>query len=580
MKKVRDKKMEKAVSRVGYLLAVAVLLSGLALAPQAQCGVAPAGVRQPVGSPACAAEPVPDPFTGALIDDLKQDGFQVSQGCPALYKFDPNCLQNTYPVYGNCFLGNPAAPYVLPVVKLWPDEYVDPATKDGWVDTDPGYSVTYRFDPRGAIVIYGQMPPPGRYMGLQTWEFSEHGKWKTKDYNYWANTPDLPYPMQFLFDTVPPDDRKPQRVITFSALGDIINNVDMEWQSGVYPFSDPLSNPPVVQTFYFIITPSDATNYAIRLALQEQGVPDTHIFTEQIPSEDEFGPIGPLGMGKNAIDFITAFRYAVPDPDYQTQAQEWRDNPPLTVLRVRAPASLGPVQRYKSLTFEPRKGYGYNEAGLAGGLQNLVDAVCSAVTDNSNLTSTDCAQEQPPASSFMTNTVSELGWVGPYCMDIGMNCQGDQQDVAFYMSSPRSIDSGQVYAIVGTLATETGNATYVALSANAASIMGGVANVTDHTLGTIPGLFGSAEGYSTALDNPDDFFVHYFAKECSVLEPALVNVPGGLVNCTELSDETLGDPTLRGSFMFSLRDYVAQGRNRGPDASYVLTPRILTFTQP
>ena len=48
-------------------------------------------------------------------------------------------------------------------------------------------------------------------------------------------------------------------------------------------------------------------------ALHAQGVPDTYILTEQIPSRDRFGPIGPIGMGKNAIDFSTAFRYAVPD---------------------------------------------------------------------------------------------------------------------------------------------------------------------------------------------------------------------------------------------------------------------------
>lgn len=95
------------------------------------------------------------------------------------------------------------------------------------------------------------------------------------------------------------------------------------------------------ETRYFIITPSATTDEAVRWELQAQGVPDTHIFTQQIPREDDFGPIGPLGMGENAIDFVTMFRYAVPDD--QAAAQEWRNDPPLTVLRVRAPASLGPV---------------------------------------------------------------------------------------------------------------------------------------------------------------------------------------------------------------------------------------------
>ena len=552
--------MTKALSRVGCLLA-AVLLGGLALAPPGRTAQSRVGTSkgQQQSSLAPAAVPPPDPFTETLIDNLKQSGFQVSQGYPQLYTFQ-DCLDHTYPSFKNCFLANPAAPYVIPVVKSWPDEYVDPATVDAFVETDPGYSATYRLDPREAIVMYGQMPPPGRYMGLQTWEFSEHGKWKRKDYNQWANTPDLPFPMQYLFDTIPPNDPKSRRIISLSALGDVVNNVVMERQSG-YPSFE--------QTRYFIISPSAATDKAIRLALQAQGVPDRYIFTEQIPRRDDLGPIGPLGMGKNAIDFITAFRYAV--PDNETDADKWRNHPPLTVLRVRAPASLGPVQRYTSLTFEPLTAN--SEAYLASDLQNLVDAVCNSVTSNSNLTTTDCTQP-PPALSFMTDPGRDYGWVGPYCRSIGMDCQGDQQEAAYFFSSLLSLDSGQVYAVVDTLATETDNATYVALSANDASMMAGVANVLD------TGLKGSADGYATTGGNTDKFFVHYFAGagKCAVLDAVLENVPGGTANCTEISDTTQGDPALRGMFTFGLRDYIAPGTERGPDSSIVLRPRILTFT--
>ncbi|HME42682.1 MAG TPA: hypothetical protein VKF36_06325 [Syntrophorhabdales bacterium] len=504
----------------------------------------------------------------ALVHDLTKKGFQVSEGKAVLYTID-KCQDYTYPLLKNCFLGNPAAPYVVPVVKSWPDEYVDPATVNAFGETDPGFSSTYRLDPREAILIFGQMPPPARYMGLQTWAFSQHGKWKPKDYNQWAHTPDLPFPMQYLFDTIPPDDPKSQRVITFSALGDVVNNVVMERQSG-YPFGE---------TRYFIITPSATTDYAVRRALQAQGVPDIHIFTEQIPSEDDFGPIGPLGMGKNAIDFATAFRYAVADPAYQDAAQEWRQDPPLTVLRVRAPASLGPVQRYTSLIFEPRTAE--NEKRLAGDLQNLVAAVCHRVSSHAKLTSTDCTQP-PPATSFIGELVRDYGWTGPYCRDIAMDCQADQQEAALYFSSPRSLDSGQVLAVVGTLATETGNATYVGLSANDASMMAGVTNVLDTDVngpdGLIKGLKGSAHSYAKSVNNTGKFFVHYFAENCDVLE----HVRGGKENCsTTLGVQpAIGDPALRGKFIIALRDYIATGTQRGPDPSKLLTPRILTFTKP
>ncbi len=500
----------------------------------------------------------------ALVRDLTGRGFQVSEGDVMQYTFQ-DCIDNTYPSLKNCFLANPAAPYVTPVVKSWPDEYVDPTMVNAFVKTEPGYSSTYRLDPREAILIFGQMPPPGRYMGLQTWAFSQHGKWKPKDYNQWANTPDAPFPMQYLFDTIPPDDPKSQRVITFSALGDVVNNVVMERKSGDSPFG---------KDRYFIITPSATTDQAVRRALQAQGVSDDHILTEQIPREDNFGPIGPLGMGKNAIDFVTAFRYAVPDD--QKAAQEWRDHPPLTVLRVRAPASLGPVERYTSLTFEQRTAV--DEIGLADDLQSLVTAVCDSLSSHANLTSTDCTQP-PPASSFIGELVRDYGLVGPYCRDIDLDCNADQPDAALYFSSPRSLDSGQVLAVVGTLATETGNATYVGLSANDASMMAGVTNVLDTDVdgpnGLIKGLKGSADSYG--VENAGKFFVHYFTKDCAVLKD-----PGWIDNCSSTRgvQPAIGDPALRGKFIIALRDYIATGTQRGPDPSKLLTPRILIFTRP
>ncbi len=534
------------------------------------------GVVAAASSPACEAEPDSDPFTEALISDLRANGFQVNQGCPRLYTMD-DCYERTYPTLKNCFLGNPAAPYVLPVMKLWPDEYADPAAMNSFVETEPGYSVTYRLDPRGAIVIYGQMPPPGRYMGVQTWEFSQHGKWTPRDYEQWATTPDLVIPLQYLFDTIPPDDPKSKRVISLSALGDVVNNVVMQRKLHASGEDDN----PFGKTMYFIITPSASTDNAIRLALRAQGVPDSHIFTEQIPSRDDLGPIGPIGMGKNAIDFWTAFRYSVPDPGYEDDAQSWRESPPLTVLRVRAPDSVGPVKRYGSLTFEPRSAI--DEGYLADDLQDLVDAVCDGVGSNSDLSSTDCVQP-PPTTSFMTDVVLDYGWVGPYCRKIDMDCLGDQQEAIYYITSPRPTGSGQVYAVVSTLATETGNATYVGLSANDASIMGGVQD------GTVidTDLKGSADAYAPA-GNPGKFgkfFVHYFSTDCA----ALVDVTGdcelypesrGSKCCTEISGlSTQGDPALQGMITISLRDYIAPGTQRGPDSNKVLRPRVLTFTQP
>ena len=120
----------------------------------------------------------------------------------------------------------------------------------------------------------------------------------------------------------------------------------------------------------------------------------------------------------------------------------------------------------------------------------------------------------------------DYGWTGPYCRSIGMDCQADQQEAALFFSSPRALDSGQILAVIDTLATETGNATYVGLSANDASMMVGDVNVLDSDSKdsegkVIKGLTGSADVYNATVSNTDKFFVHYFTKDCTVLD----NVP-------------------------------------------------------
>jgi hypothetical protein len=512
-----------------------------------------------------AVKPAGDAFTRSLKDELRKSGFKVNPGYPLLYAKDPlkRCRDYTYPAVQSCFGANPAAPYVIAVVKSWPNEYVERSTARVFGPVRAGYGPIYRLHKREAIVIHGQMPPPGRYIGLQTYEWSQPGRWKEKDYDKWAHDPRRPLPMQYVFNTMPPNDRKAGRVWSFSALGDIVNNVVMQRRSG-YPFG---------KNRYFIITPSASTNRAVRRALKAEGTPGNRIFTEQIPRRDDHGPIGPLGMGKNAIDFATTLRYAVPaSPD---AADEWRSQLPLTVLRVRAASSTGPARRYGALRYERHTAH--SEAYLAGDLQNLVKAVCDRTISTSHLESTDCAQT-PPAPYVLPEWYDDLGWRGNYCREINMNCNGDNNDAAIFWGNPLPLDSGQVYAVLDTLATETRNATYVGLSINDASTFSSPANTLD------TGLKGSADSYASAVNNTDKLFVHYYTRDCTPLNDLLGDRP---LDCTQITDQmvprrtdtsAVGHPALRGMFMVALRDYIVPGTERGADASKLLPPRVLTFT--
>jgi hypothetical protein len=551
--------MTKPMSKVGYLLGMLLLLSGFALPTHAQ---STAVATQSQQTPATT-----DEFTDALIADLMASGFQVSEGYMKLYQKDA-CPDYTYPALQSCWGNNPVSPYVMPVLKAWPDEYVGPTPVNTFGEVRPGYIPIYRLDPRDAVVIYGRMPPPGKYMGVVTYEWSQHGRWKDKDYDQWANTPNHP-PMRYVFGTIPPDDPQSARIWSFSTLGESVNNVVMRQKSGRDPFG---------KDRYFIITPSAGTDRAVRRMLQAQGVPDDDISTEEIPSRDDFGPIGPLGMGKNAIDFFTLFKYAVPD-DPDAAMQWWDsfkgDDPPLKVMRVRAPSSLGPVQRYDLLTYDERMAI--SEAYLADDLQNLVNAVCDHVGGLDRV-SGDCTQP-PPDSSFMSDPLRDFGWAGPYCRKVNMWC-GDQPDAGLFFTGPLPLDSEQLYAVVGTLATETGNATYVGLSVNAASTYLAPTGVTDTT------LKGSADVFGETVNNTDKFFVHYLARDCTEVRQYLLpqERPD---DCTEIDADmvpiegdttALGDPTLFGMFWPGIRDYIKPGTARGPDTTGLLRPRVLTFT--
>jgi len=95
-----------------------------------------------------------------LIHNLEKDGYQVARGYFKLYT-QSDCPYS-YEVLKSCLGNNPAAPYAIPILPAWPDEWVDPGTAGMLGPTVDGYSASYRLDPREAIVIFGKLPPPCR----------------------------------------------------------------------------------------------------------------------------------------------------------------------------------------------------------------------------------------------------------------------------------------------------------------------------------------------------------------------------------------------------------------------------------
>jgi hypothetical protein len=552
-----------------YKLSLPLLALMLAGTPAfaAPPGGQPAAARSdlPVSSQAAMPRPGTGNFVQRFVQELRSSGLEVTVGYPKLYT-QADCAYS-YPAFQNCFGNNPAAPYILPIVKYWPEEYVDPTMTNGFGKTRPGYSSTYRLDPREAIIMFGRMPPRARYMGLQTWI------WTTgplPDGTLWDETihkliePVAGPLTQYLFATVPPlatvPEDYPVRVQSLSSVNNNINNVTMEKVSG----------PPWDEIRYFVITPDQLTDQAVRDVLGSLGVPGDAVFTGKIPAsfqgdvfplEDQVAELPPLGLGKDNIDFWTALRYSMPEDEQAAHA--WRESLPLTVLRVRRqfwaadPVPYEPHEADERPTAE--------ETDLGPEFLNLVDAVIQRAASQ-GLQLTDNAE--------LIDILQQLRNFGPACRKVGMNCLGDNQDAGYFLMRPAPLDGGEVYAVVSTLATETGNATYVGLSVNDASLLKGVLNISDTK------LKGSADSYSV-VTHPEMFFIHFFTRDCD----AIAHITDGA--CTTITadmvplagdDKAPGDAELHGSFSAAVRAYVAVGSERGPDPTLQLRPRVLTFT--
>lgn len=482
-----------------------------------------------------------------FVADLKKRGFEVAEGGFQLWRIE-DCLQS-FEKMGTCYFNNPAAPYVLAVVPYWSDEYIDPATQGAFGPTDPGYGTTFRFDPREAIVIFGFLPPEAAYFGIQSYLFTRKGDYQT-DTDAYGDTHGFITTLgaaDIFFHTVPGN---PERIGSFDSLSNSNNNVVIERKSGS-SFN---------QLRYFIITPDRYMDKQVRQVLHKLSVQDKNIFTEGIPSNRR------IGLDPDADDFVSAIRYSMPEDGGEegTPSYEWRHNPTLTLLRIRDTRSHRRPQLYPAWVDDsPERRTAVHEGYLRPDLTRLVAKVSAAW--GQPCTRVDCLDR---AISFIDTQSYPFNLVGPLCDNIGMDCLGDTQDASYQFLGGFGFDNNEVYAVVGTLGTATGNATYVSLGINNARLRLGAANV-DGTK-----LMGSADpAWYPGVDNLDKLYVYYFTRQCEGLE----ELTHGF--CLSVKDtELVIPPGVKASFVE--RDYMAVGTQRGPDSKFTLPSMVLKFQKP
>ncbi len=509
-------------------------LAGLAGMPAASAGsVAPEGpALGQVGK------------TARLLEDgLEKRGFEVGRGSFLLWGID-QCPES-YELMGTCYFNNPTAPYVFLDVPYWEDEFVDPATADAFGDTGDDSGPVFRFDPNEAIVVFGYLPPEAAYFGLQSYLFTRKGEYETDNDTY-----------EFLeeigakhifFHTVPGN---PSRTGSFDSLSNSNNNVVIERQSGAS----------WNQFRYFIITPDRFMEKQVRQVLHKLRVPEKDIFSEAIPSNMR------IGLDEDADDFVTAFRYSRPADGGApgTLSDQWRHDPTMGVLRIRDTRPHRPSQRYPAWVDDsPEPRTAVPEAYLKDDLYALAQKVSERWGQPCGDAS--CSAEAMP---FIDTQSYPFNLVGPLCDNIGMDCLGDTQDASYQFRPGLTFDSDEVYAVVGTLGTATGNATYVSLGVNNTRLRLGAENV-DGSM-----LEGSATGeFYPGVNNLDKFYIYYFTRNCEGLR----DLTHGF--CTSVEDTAYVIPPGDRASLVE-RDYVSVGTQRGPDSALTLPSIVLKLERP
>ncbi len=464
-----------------------------------------------------------------LTNNLVSNGYEVSRGYLNLFGIDQ--CPTAIAVMGNCYGNNPVAPYIFYVFPPWPNEYVDPSTRNAFGRLPDGYISAHRFDPREAIIVIGNLPPLGRYFGYQTYLFTKKSTINTSDPTYLFLQTNLPSMLDMLFNTSP----NPDRLTILGSIGNSINHVVIEWQAGT-AFN---------QERVFITTPDQAMERNIKAALLATGVANVKdIFVEPVSSDYR------IGLSADSDDFITAFRYAMPQDN--EAGDKWRSDLPLVVLRVRGKNTTRPAEPYPPATLDARTAN--SENSLKIDLQNLIGAVKD-----------DWGQASATTKEFL-DAQTTLDLVGPHCNlnhggpNYGMNCLGDTQDTSYQPTLGLNIDNNEVYAVIGTLQSETGNASYVNLSIYDNAALFGVVSIDDAK------LVATANRYSGKTGNTDKLYVYYITRDCSK------NVFTSSGACTSITEDII--PKTK-QIKIIQRGYVRPGAARGPDSTQILKPYLV-----
>ena len=270
------------------------------------------------------------------------------------------------------------------------------------------------------------------------------------------------------FHEVPLD---PKRIFVVNSLSDSINNVTVERQSGAS----------WEEFRYFVISPDGHMAREIRKVLIELGATDSEIFTEAIPKNVR------LGLQKNADNFISPLRYAMPldGGGPGMPSDQWRHSPTLRLLHVRDPSPGYRKEPFPAWAPDsPEARTAVPEGYLEPDLTKLVYAVAQAWGQG-------CADATCSGRYNLPRYPEHA--VQPRRAKVRRDrdgLPGRCEDASYAFCGGITFDNDEVWAAIGTLGTQTGNASYVGLGVNNFRLRLG------RRTSSTPSLEGSAASYA------------------------------------------------------------------------------------
>jgi hypothetical protein len=466
-------------------------------------------------------------------------------------------------IFKSCFGNNPAAPYIIPQPPI-EDSYVDPHYAKDLNTPGPNGNTTniiYRLSNHDALVTIVSYPPKAAYLGYISYVFTSLIS------NYAGITPPTP-------PTKSPD---PHRYDIFGSIGNDVNDVVVQTQLGVPPWSNAI--------VAYITTSNQTLANALIDRAKQHGIDAKSIFVEPIGSNVI------TGNGREADDMVTLMRYAI--PRFAPLSTAWTDFIKRNVLVYKVSNLSAPVQRYGANDYTPHK-VNNDEKTHVPPIQRALQQLAALLTNYLAAKQFSSAESQPltPTTKVNIRGVPDAGLVGSYCIQYGIDCLGDDQDTSTYALLRLSkLGAEEAAFVVGVNHNrpDLDNTRYVSVGIYDSDDQTGVAAASQtnpQAVGFDRGsLNGSAKGLLDALGisipaadtdliaNLSNLYVAAMARDIN--NPTIAPAKQYTIN---LRDAQIRLP-LRAGLLITERSYIVPSRTAGGNVDRMLYPVVVAASR-